>query len=108
MGIKRRIARARVKVRRFKETREAKRIKRLALERNKALKEAKQDLALANVKEDARQAKVKALSAKQKKDYAKSKGRKVRGEVAKKHIKAIGKEAVKGIKAFREYAKKRK
>lgn len=79
------LARARVKVRRFQEKREEKKLHKLALQRNKALREAERQVKLAKAEEEKRGAQLKLMKAK----GIKPKPHKSRKKVARDTMKGI-------------------
>ncbi|MBA7498649.1 hypothetical protein ES704_01386 [subsurface metagenome] len=63
MTVKRKVAKVQIALRKRKREKEAKEIRKLGLERNKALGEAEKAMALAKAREDAREAKAKKARA---------------------------------------------
>lgn len=89
------IARARVKVRRFQEKREEKKLHKLALQRNKALREAERQAKLAKAQEEKRGAQLKLMKVK----GIKPKPHKSRKKVARDTMKGIA-GALRGTRKF--------
>ncbi len=93
MGVKRKLARARVRYRRISESRAGKKERKLMLERNKALKAAGAAAHRASLIEDKRAAQAKQMAAEERLRIAQGKGRKgQRGSAVK-----TGKSALKSI-----------
>ncbi len=76
MGVKRKVARARVKYRHLKESIASRKERRLMLERNKALKAADAAAHRASLIEDKRAAQAKQMAAEERLRIAQGKGRK--------------------------------
>jgi len=106
MSIKKTIARGRVKLRKAAREREEKQIKQLQLERNKALRQAKTSLRLAQAKEDAKDARLRRTKAREKENKLStrlaSSLRKSANKMANDLGKSIKKSAKKGLKAYKK------
>lgn len=96
------VARAQVKFRKFQQKREQKKLHKLALDRNKSLREAERLTTRAKAEEEKRQAQAKLMKAK----GITPKEHKGRKKTAGQTIRGINKSVAKTMKGVRKFARK--
>jgi hypothetical protein len=100
MTIRRKVAKVKVKVRKYQRAQEQKKLKKLALERNKHLREAAKSARMAKAKEEVRTAQLKSMKAKG------IEPRKSRVKCRTTSAKKAGRKVVKTLKDIQKFARK--